>query len=300
MPSKPAGSPRPDVRTAPVIGPRERLSATLALSLIAHGVVILGVGFAREDAAPVVPTLDVILTQTQTALPPEQADFLAQANNRGGGDRDIAQRPREPQLSTVPKPEPGVAPKPMTAQAPPPEPEASRRLLTTTARAAEAVPLPRDQRPTETTPLPSGQELMQKSLEMARLTAELQTERELYAKRPRRKMVSASTQEYEYAEYLRQWVSRIERLGNLNYPAQARRQHLSGQLIMTVSVRRDGSVEGVLITTSSGQKLLDQAAVRIVHLAEPFPPVPKGKDNIDILDITRTWQFLPEGEIDTR
>ena len=92
----------------PRIGPRERLSATLALSSICFGVLILGVGFARENAAPVVPTLDVILTQTSTPDAPDQADFIAQANNRGGGDRDRAQRPRESQVSRVPKPQTGV------------------------------------------------------------------------------------------------------------------------------------------------------------------------------------------------
>ena len=83
------------VPPGPRTGPHERLSATLALSSICFGVLILGIGFVREDAAPVVPTLDVILTQTSTADPPDQADFIAQANNQGGGDRDRAQRPRE-------------------------------------------------------------------------------------------------------------------------------------------------------------------------------------------------------------
>jgi protein TonB len=97
---------------------------------------------------------------------------------------------------------------------------------------------------------------------------------------------------------MRAWVEKVERVGNLNYPAAARRQGMSGRLIMTVSVRRDGSVEGVLVNESSGFKLLDEAALRIVHLAEPFPPVPKGKDDIDILDITRTWDFK-NGSVDS-
>jgi protein TonB len=286
------------VATGPEIGPRERFSATFALSAICFGVLILGVGFASEDAAPVVPTLDVILTQTSTPNPPDQADFIAQANNQGGGDRDRAQRPRESQIGVVPKPQSGVAPEPMTAQAPPPAPDPVQRLLTTRGQSAEKVPLPEDTQPVVATPLPTGQELMQQSLEMARLTAEIDRQQELYAKRPKRKFITASTREYEYATYMRAWVEKVERVGNLNYPAAARRQGMSGRLIMTVSVRRDGSVEGVLVNESSGHKLLDDAAIRIVHLAEPFPPLPKGKEDIDILDITRTWDFK-NGSVDS-
>jgi len=113
--------PRPPA-PGPRIGPNERLSATLALSAITFGVVILGVGFTLDDPAPVMPTLDIILTRTRTDQPPKDADFLAQASNQGGGDRDKAQRPREDQLSDVPKPDPGIAPEPMTAQTPPPAP----------------------------------------------------------------------------------------------------------------------------------------------------------------------------------
>jgi len=286
------------VAPGPVVGPRERFSATLALSAICFGVLILGVGFTREDAAPVVPTLDVILTRTSTPDAPDQADFIAQANNRGGGDRERAQRPRETQVSLVPKPQPGVAPVPMAAQAPPPAPDPVQRMLTTRARSAEAAPVPVDTLPDTATPLPTGQELMQQSLEMARLTAEIDRQQELYARRPKHKFISASTREYEYATYMRSWVEKVERVGNLNYPAAARRQGVSGRLIMTVSVRRDGSVEGVLVNTSSGYPLLDQAAIRIVHLAEPFPPLPADTEHVDILDITRTWDFK-NGSVDS-
>ena len=118
--------------TPGTIGAGDRLGATLALSAIAFGVLILGVGFARDLAAPVTPTLDVILTQTRTDEAPENADFIAQANNRGGGQSERAERPREAQLGHVPKPEAGVAPETMIAQAPPVEPEPTPRVLTTT------------------------------------------------------------------------------------------------------------------------------------------------------------------------
>ena len=276
---------------APVIGPAERLSATLALSLVAFGVLILGVGFARDSAAPITPTLDVILTETRSDAAPEDADFIAQANNQGGGDSDVAERPREEQLAPVPKPEPGLAPETLIAQAPPPEPEPTPRLLSTTSPSEFALPVPKDQRETEPSALDPGRELVEQSLEMARLAAEIERRQELRAKRPKRKFVSASTKEYEYASYLRAWVVKVERVGNLNYPDEARRRGLGGRLVMTVAVRRDGSIEEILLNRSSGLGVLDQAAMRIVRLSEPFPPLPRTDENIDVLHITRTWQF---------
>ncbi|RBC24325.1 energy transducer TonB family protein, partial [Xanthomonas oryzae] len=111
------------------------------------------------------------------------------------------------------------------------------------------------------------------------------------------KFVSASTREYAYANYLRAWVDRAERVGNLNYPDDARRRRLGGKVVINVGVRRDGSVESSSVLVSSGVPLLDDAALRLVQLAQPFPPLPKTKDDVDILQVTRTWLFLPGGEL---
>lgn len=289
----------PGSRPGPRIGPPERLSATLALSLIVFGVFVLGVGFTRDDAAPVVPTLDVILTQTSTPEPPRQADFIAQANNAGGGDSDHAQRPREAQLAEVPKPQPGVAPQPMTAQSPPPMLETPQRLLTTTANSDRSAQVSAQAPTSEPLPLPTGRELMQQSLEMARLTSEIAINDAHYAKRPKRKVITASTQEYEYAAYMRGWVDKVERVGNLNFPEEIRRRGLSGQLILIVIVRRDGSIGDVILKRPSGNKLIDAAAMRTVRLAQPFPPLPKSKEDIDELYITRTWDYSA-GEVITQ
>lgn len=280
---------------APRITPGDRLGATLALALIVHGIVILGVGFAVDDPAPLTPTLDVILVQTRSETPPEQADFLAQASQQGGGESERAERPREPQAALVPKDDPGVAPQPLHAQAPPPQPAPQPRLLA--SRQSDLPATAPEDSPSQAPPMPTGRELIEQSLEMARLSAEIERQARLVAKRPKRKYVSASTREYEYATYLRAWVARVERVGNLNYPEEARRRRLEGRLVMTVAVRRDGTVEDVTLVQPSGHPVLDQAAIRIVRLAEPYPPLPRTQDNIDILHITRTWQFLPGGTL---
>src|SRR3546814_1781705 len=117
---------------------------------------------------------------------------------------------------------------------------------------------------------------------MARLAAEIHLRSERYAKRPKRKCVSASTSEYAWAGYLRAWVDRVERVGNLNYPDEARRRKLAGNLVISVAIRRDGSVERADVIQSSGIKLLDAAAMRIAKLAEPYPPLPKTAEHIEL------------------
>lgn len=275
----------------------QRLGATLALSVALHALLILGVGFAVRGDAPLVPTLDVIFTQTQTALTPRQADFLAAASQVGGGEHDKAMRPRESQAGVVPQALPGSSPVPQQRQdaAAPPPPQSrvvsSRNGEEQVARAQQQ-PMPEQPRPDA--PLNARE---QRDAEMARLAAEVHLRSAQYAKRPNRKFVSASTREYAWANYLRAWVDRAERVGNLNYPDEARQRRLGGQVVITVGVRRDGSVESARILRSSGTPLLDEAALRVVRLAQPFPALPQTKDDVDILQVTRTWAFLPGGEL---
>ena len=280
----------------PVIGESTRLGATMVLSVLLHAMVILGLGFAVEDAAPVMPTLDVILTQTKSALTPAQADFLAQAANQGGGEHDKSTRPTAPQAGPLPQPIDGLAPRPLRAQTPAPSPPPDARVISST-NARETMPSPQPRQEIEVTPLPPGQEKIDRDIEMARLAAEIQLRSQQYAKRPKRKFVSASTREYAWAQYLRGWVDRVERVGNLNYPDEARRRRIGGLVVISVGVRRDGSVESTRIIQSSNIPMLDNAALRIVQLSAPFEPLPKTQEDPDILHVTRTWQFMPGGEL---
>lgn len=280
----------------PAIGESSRLGATLVLSALVHAMLVLGIGFAAEDAAPMVPTLDVILSQTRTELTPAQADFLAQANNQGGGEHDRSTRPTAPQAGPLPQPEDGLAPRPLRAQTPAPSPPPDARVISS-IRAEEAVPTAQPTPDVAPAPLPPGQEKIARDIEMARLAAEVQLRSQQYAKRPKRKFVSASTKEYAWAQYLRGWVDRVERVGNLNYPDEARRRRIGGLVVISVGVRRDGSVESTRIIQSSNIPMLDNAAIRIVQLSAPFEPLPKTREDPDVLHVTRTWQFLPGGEL---
>jgi protein TonB len=273
------------------VGSADRFGVTLLFSLIAHGVLALGLTFEFEKPAPSLPSLDVILVQSASGQKPEKAEFLAQANNSGGGDSDRPVRPSELLSSPVTKQDPGIAPRPVEAGAPKPHPPSERELLT--QRTSDFALRTQKEVPEQPAlPQPTARELMEKKLEMARLAEEVQRESQAYAKRPKKKYISANTKEYAYAAYMSAWVARIERIGNLNYPDEARRLQLHGQLVLSVALSRDGSVKSIDVIQPSGHKLLDESAIRIVRLAAPFPPIPV-EDGVDELYVTRTWQFLP-------
>jgi protein TonB len=144
----------------------------------------------------------------------------------------------------------------------------------------------------------AAQILASRSLEIARLSARIEETSSAYAHRPRRKAISASTREYKYAAYLEAWRRKVEQIGNLNYPEEAKKHKLYGNLILHVAVRSDGSLESVRVLRSSGFDVLDQAAVNIVKLAAPFSPFPSNiSSDTDVLDITRTWQFLSSNRL---
>ncbi|MGY0505944.1 energy transducer TonB family protein [Luteimonas sp. e5] len=274
---------------------RDRLGATLVLSGGLHALLILGVGFAVQQPPAGAPMLDVILSGTRTALTPKEAEFLAQVSNQGSGEHEKSNRPSEHVSGPLPLPETGDAPLPMRAQSPEAAPVPEARVVRS-LDGEDAIPLPRDQPQAEDEPLPPGPTKIAHDTEMARLAAEIHLNSERYAKRPKRKFVSASTQEYVYAEYLRRWVERVERIGNLNYPEAARQRGLSGQVVVSIGIRRDGGVESAQVLVSSKQPILDQAALRIAKLAEPYPPLPRTEDGIDVLNVVRTWAFKPGGE----
>ncbi len=271
---------------------KDRLTGTFILSAIGYGVIVLGVGFTLNKAAPVTPTLDVILSPTASSQKPEQADFLSQANNQGGGNSDKAERPRDNQLSQLPQVNPGEAPVSLQAQKTPPEPESVQRTLITHAPVDTRTPRAQEQKPNSSEALPISQELIEQSLALAKLANEYSQKQSLQARKNKHKFITASTQEYAYAQYMNEWVRKVERVGNANYPEQALLNQMSGQLILTVAIRKNGRIEGITVVKSSGNKVLDAAAVKIVRLSEPFAALPATQEDPSVLYITRTWQFL--------
>ncbi|MGE0485136.1 MAG: energy transducer TonB [Gammaproteobacteria bacterium] len=186
------------------------------------------------------------------------------------------------------------APLPLPDTRPEATPEAS---VVETAEAEPAPPQPEVKAP----PLPTAAQLLTRSFALASLNAELQQRLDSHAKRPRQKYISANTREYRYAAYMEAWRAKVERIGNLNYPEEARRRNLSGSLLLDVALNPDGSVDEITVRRSSGHQVLDDAAVRIVELAAPFAPFPDDvREEVDILHVTRTWNFLDTQEFTAR
>lgn len=268
------------------------IGATLLFSLMLHGVLLLGITFHFVKPEPALPTLDVTLVNVANQQAPDHADFLAQANNSGGGQSDRAARPSQRESGALPKPDPGTAARAMEATTPSPREATPTRRVTTTEATRFTVASDSAQTAVDPQPQTPTAADLQRQQAMAQLAAELRDQTEALAKRPKKKFISASTQEYVYAGYMRGWSDRVQRVGNLNYPDQARQRKLYGDLLLTVGLRRDGSIKTIEVIKSSGHPLLDAAAERIVRLAAPFPPLPKDAA-VDELYITRTWQFLP-------
>lgn len=286
--------------TATVTTPADPIGATMLFSLLLHGVLLLGITFHFVKPTPSLPTLDVTLVNVANQQAPDKADFLAQANNTGGGRSDRAARPSELFSGAIPKPDPGIAPQPVAARTPQPREATPTRMVTTSGATDFQVTSDTAQTEVDLQDLaPTAAELKRQQA-IAQLAAELRKKRVDYAKRPKVKYLTASTREYAYAAYMRGWSDRVERVGNLNYPEEARRLRLHGDVLLTVVLNLDGNIKSINIIQSSGHKVLDVAAERIVRLAAPFPPAPKSSERVDELNITRTWRFQPNNVLETR
>ena len=146
----------------------------------------------------------------------------------------------------------------------------------------------------------SSADLVMKSLESARLEAQIARDWDAYQKKPKRKFLGARTQEYRFARYAEDWRHKVEKVGNLNYPEEAKREKIYGSLQLTVIIKADGSIRSIEVTRPSGQKVLDEAAVRIVRLAAPYAPFPEDiRRDTDELGIVRTWSFTRADELGT-
>jgi protein TonB len=323
MPAKPArkrpapaprtarkAAPRRAPRVVPIAHPRtislpfvvadtarsdQLLTLAIAGSILLHAFV-LALKFSPFDLSALDrngPLLEVALVNAKSKAKPTKAEILAQANLDGGGNTDADRRAKTP-LPVLPREtvhrELGVATQRVEQL------ETRTRELMTQLRAAPAVPPPVSKATDAPDPadLPSSTELMQRTLEALRLEAQIAKEMEAYEKRPKRRFIGARAAEYRFARYVEDWRLKVERVGNLNYPEAARARKLYGSLLLTVGIRADGRLESIAVDRSSGQKILDLAATRIVRMASPYAPFPPDiKRDTDILYITRTWTFAP-------
>ncbi len=273
----------------------DRLGLTLFFAVVVHALIILGITFIAPDEKPAddSPTLEIILATNPNTKKIINPDFLAQAHQEGGGNQETRHRPAAPPaISTTPSPLAGNGPtNTSTGTAKPVAAPALTPITTTRNSQQQGTPeIAPSSIPTEA---PSAADMMMRSREIARLSAELSSSMQAYARRPKHRYIAARTAEFRDAAYMAAWQTKIEMIGNLNYPEEARRRNISGNLRLDVAINADGSVNDISVIRSSGHKLLDDAAIRIVRLAAPFGQMPlEMRKETDILHIIRTWQFL--------
>jgi protein TonB len=268
----------------------------LLFSLLAHALALTlqqSLFASRPRAKSMAQSLDVVLVNSRTRSAPVEAQVQAQANLDGGGNTDADRRAKSPLPSKAVDRQGDAL---YQAQQRVRELEAKQRQLLTQSQAASTVAAPpappRTETPPESTPSPSGRDMAANAMAMVRnLEAQVARNTDDYNKRPRKMFVGVRATEYRFAQYVDDWRQKVERFGNLNYPDTARGK-VYGSLRMSVSINPDGSLAGVEIERSSGHKLLDAAAERIVRMAAPYARFPENiRRDVDVLVITRTWHF---------
>ncbi|WP_210398119.1 energy transducer TonB [Motiliproteus sediminis] len=306
------------VAAAPHVSPSDRLGFTLFLAVVIHAILILGVVFKVDEPPRVEQTLEVTLASFRSDKAPDQADFIAQHNQQGSGDLEERQAPSTREVAVFQDNES----KPLAAQqqpviaermainprpAPPAEtladPEQRRQarveqpqeLISSVNQRARAELQDLQPTPEAAAPPATGvaTSLLARSLEIAALEAKMDLYSQTRARQPKiRRLYSASTRESFDAIYLDAWRRKVERVGNLNYPEEAHRRRLYGNLRLLVVIRPDGELDRVEVLKSSGHKVLDDAARRIVKLSAPFAPFPPElRRQADLVEIIRTWKF---------
>ncbi|CAG0931098.1 MAG: hypothetical protein EFKGCFLK_00318 [Rhodocyclaceae bacterium] len=278
-----------------------RRGFTLALiASLAFHAILLSIHFKLPDRLTRVTkeTLEVVLVNAKSARKPDKAQARAQANLDGGGNTDENRRAKTP-LPPSQQEKPGDSL--VEAQRRVQELEARQQKLLTQAKSKQV--LQAEARRSEEQPEQAsarGIDLAQSAMAIVRMEAQIERQIEEYQKRPRKKEFSPRTAAAVEAMYVEGWRQKVERIGNLNYP-EAAKGKLYGSLVLYVEIRADGEIERVEVARTSGHKILDEAAMRIVRLAAPygaFPP--EMKKSMDILMLARTWVFTKANELQSQ
>jgi periplasmic protein TonB len=295
----------------------DRFGTAVIFSIIVHVLFIFGVQFTQPNPKlfeQAMLPLEVVLVNARSESKPLKPDVLAQVNLDGGGDVEEDRQAKSP-LPVSPQDTPASA----EAETRPKLQSLLQRAkqVLTQAKSAYTTPdstpePPSEARPPVPTPAPS--DLAARSLEMARLQAKIDAEWDAYQKRPRKMFVGARAQEYSAARYVEDWRMKVERIGNQNYPEAARRNHMYGSLILEVCIKPDGALyrdplgeaDNPAVVKSSGSKVLDAAAMRIVEMSSPFAAFsPELLEMMrvmgrDVFCITRTWSFTRDDQLTSK
>lgn len=273
---------------------RDRLSSTLFLAGLLHGVILLGVTFTGTDSPPESSSssFDVVLiTDTNDLATPAESDMLAQQNMSGAGNTDEPMQLKTALSHTLQARE--LGPENTGADTPQRVDTANRderpTIVAHSIDSALATPDDTDdeeyqaeQQQTAFVGTSSAVEIINKPDSETLIT---DTER-------RELVISANTREARIAAYLSKWKNQIERVGTLNYPNVARSRGLTRFPTLEVAIDSSGELREVVVRNSSGIRSLDQAAMNIVNISAPFDPFPEFlRKEYDVLRFAYEWRF---------
>jgi len=284
----------------PKISQSDKLLFCAFLAIAVHAMLLFGIGFKLPEtsSSPYQKTFNVLLAQFETEQRPDKADFIGQANQEGGGDSEQALTPSAMEMAQFNDPD-AVSSEPLQMASRQPVSAPATEVITGNGVTVTPEKMPQPLEETES--LPDASALINKSYQLSGLIASLDERTVNQARKGRKRAVSASIHRASDALYLDGWRRKIERIGNLNYPEKAKQDKIYGNLTMKVAINKDGTINAINIMQSSGNKLLDDSALRIVRLAAPFKPLSRemSKDT-DVLEIIRVWQFQPDYQLSTR
>ncbi len=289
--------------TTPLITSNDRISMTIFLAIAIHAIIILGITFnlnqPEDKKDESLPTLEITLLHHSNEKSLEEGDFLAQVSQEGGGNSQEKLRLSSP----VSVPSIIMEVSDSDTIVPPTSPQKTTPISSPAviAHSNSDFKLQASDNSAKTAPEAiDAAELVKRSLKIASLQAEIKQELQTDSMKKGERTISAtSTLAYRDAAYLESWQSKIEHIGTLNYPEEAKRRSIVGRLTVDVALNPDGSVEKITILRSSGHKLLDDAVKRIVQLAAPFAPFSEEmRKDTTLLHIRRTWKFLPDNNFE--
>lgn len=279
----------------------DRLGLTIFIALAFHAIAILGISFDYEELLPpeTMQTMEITLVHSHSKDAPEEADYLAQANQKGGGNVEKKIRPSSPFANPTPTVEDGLAPHSQLAETPPPLTKEQKQQEVMTSKKSPFADKSRELK--EDIPLESNSkqaaQMFERSRQFARLRAEIQQLKQAYQRTPHHTYVTGiNAKQNRFASYIEAWRDKVENVGNLNYPEDAVRNNVNGDLLLDVAINPDGSINNIKVLRSSGKKILDKAAQDIVRMAGPYPPLTQEilKDT-DVLHISLVWNFRIRG-----
>jgi len=280
--------------SATAVSSGDRLSFTIFVAVVLHAILIFGIAFTvpRIELPNV---MEVTLAQHRSTTADKDADFLAQANQKGSGSLDKAALITSPHQSRfhdsqIQEIQPEESRQAMAAS------EAkNRQVVTTTAKSRRSHNNRNSSelRQEETEIRDAQLAMAWQSSEISSLEARLSARKQAYAKRPKVRTVATISTKYDRdAAYVDAFRSRVEEIGNKNYPDEAKRRNMQGNVRLLVAILPSGRVKDITVLKSSGHSILDQAARQSVRLAEPFMPFPASiRKDTDILQVIRTWKF---------